>query len=52
MSKLLALDPAYKQKNEQYIAEDLSFLSDFELHKLCTEYKVLFNLCYLSLIIM
>jgi len=46
MSKLLALDPAYKQKNEQYIAEDLSFLSDFELHKLCTEYKCLDKLKY------
>lgn len=44
MAKLLALDPTYKQKNEQYIAEDLSFLSDFDLHKLCTDHKVLFGL--------
>lgn len=43
MASLLAVDPTYKQKNEQYVAEDLSFLSDFELHKLCTEHQV-FNM--------
>lgn len=40
MAKLLAIEPTYKQKNEQYIAEDLSFMSDFDLHKICTEYMV------------
>lgn len=45
MAKLLAMDPTYKQKNEQYLAEDLSYKSDFELHKLCTEYKV-YYFCY------
>lgn len=43
MAKLLAIEPTYKQKNEQYIAEDLSFMSDFDLHKLCTDHRV-FNL--------
>lgn len=42
MAKLLAVEPSYKQKNEKFIAEDLSFLSDFDLHKLCTDYPVLF----------
>ncbi|KAF0762962.1 SWI/SNF-related matrix-associated actin-dependent regulator of chromatin subfamily A containing DEAD/H box 1 [Aphis craccivora] len=46
MAKLLALDPTYKQKNEQYIAEDLSFMSDFDLHKMCTEYRCLGKLGY------
>ncbi|VVC27802.1 Helicase, C-terminal,Helicase superfamily 1/2, ATP-binding domain,P-loop containing nucleoside [Cinara cedri] len=46
MAELLAVDPTYKQKNKQYIAEDLSFLSDFELHKLCTEHKCLNKLGY------
>lgn len=40
MAKLLAVDPTYKQKNEQYIVEDLAFLSDFDLHNLCIEHKV------------
>lgn len=40
MAKLLAVDPTYKQKNEQYIVEDLAFLSDFDLHNLCTQHKV------------
>lgn len=40
MAKLLAIEPTYKQKNEQYIAEDLSFMSDFDLHKLCTDHRV------------
>lgn len=48
MARLLAVDPTYKQKNEQYVAEDLSFLSDFELHKICTEHKV-FNMLILML---
>ncbi|XP_050542472.1 SWI/SNF-related matrix-associated actin-dependent regulator of chromatin subfamily A containing DEAD/H box 1 homolog [Daktulosphaira vitifoliae] len=46
MAKLLAVDPTYKQKNEQYIAEDLSFLSDFDLHKLCADHKSLHKLKY------
>lgn len=41
MAELLAIDPTYKQKNKHHIAEDLSFLSDFELHKLCAEHKVI-----------
>lgn len=50
MAKLLAVDPTYKQKNEQYIAEDLSFLSDFDLHKLCTNHKVMILRLFLSFI--
>ncbi|XP_050435518.1 SWI/SNF-related matrix-associated actin-dependent regulator of chromatin subfamily A containing DEAD/H box 1 homolog [Adelges cooleyi] len=46
MAKLLATDPTYKQKNEQYIAEDLSFMSDFDLHKMCGDYKCLSKLKY------
>lgn len=49
MAKLLALDPTYKQKNEQYIAEDLSFMSDFDLHKMCTEYRVFYFLFFFIL---
>lgn len=48
MSSLLALDPTYKQKNEQYIAEDLSFLSDFDLHKICTEHQVCLTHYYIK----
>ncbi|XP_060870859.1 SWI/SNF-related matrix-associated actin-dependent regulator of chromatin subfamily A containing DEAD/H box 1 homolog [Metopolophium dirhodum] len=46
MAKLLAIEPTYKQKNEQYIAEDLSFMSDFDLHKLCTDHRCLSKLGY------
>jgi hypothetical protein len=40
MASLLAVEPSYKQTNEKFIAEDLAFLSDFDLHKLCTDYEV------------
>lgn len=40
MAELLAVDPTYKQKNKDHIAEDLSFMSDFELHNLCTGHEV------------
>ncbi|XP_077298015.1 SWI/SNF-related, matrix-associated actin-dependent regulator of chromatin, subfamily a, containing DEAD/H box 1 isoform X2 [Arctopsyche grandis] len=35
----LAADTFYKEKNEQYIYEDLLFMSDFQIHQLTFQYK-------------
>ncbi|XP_052741588.1 SWI/SNF-related matrix-associated actin-dependent regulator of chromatin subfamily A containing DEAD/H box 1 homolog [Bicyclus anynana] len=34
----LAKDPNYKEKNEQYVFEDLMCLSDFQMHQLTQQY--------------
>lgn len=36
----LARDPGYKEKNEQYLYEDLLFMSDFQIHQLTLQYPV------------
>ena len=33
-------EPSLKDPNEDYIFEDMEVMSDFELHKLCLQYKV------------
>ncbi|KAF5270701.1 hypothetical protein FQA39_LY01439 [Lamprigera yunnana] len=38
MGKILARDLTYKEKNSQYIIEDLLCMSDFEIHRLCKQY--------------
>lgn len=42
LASRLAADTFYKEKNEQYIYEDLIFMSDFQIHQLTFQYKVLF----------
>ncbi|VEN43099.1 unnamed protein product [Callosobruchus maculatus] len=41
IAKLLAVDPGYKDTVEQYIVDDLTWMSDFEIHTLCKEFKCL-----------
>lgn len=40
IAKKLASDPSYKETKVEYIIEDLSFMSDFEIHSLTKEHKV------------
>lgn len=41
ISSRLAEDSFYKEKNPQYIYEDLLCMSDFQIHQLTFQYKVL-----------
>lgn len=43
MAKRLQTDEMYKDTVFDYILDDLYFLSDFELHTLCLEYKTCYN---------
>lgn len=40
MAKLLAEDPAYKDTREDYIVDDLLYMSDFEIHTMTKQYSV------------
>ncbi|XP_034255614.1 SWI/SNF-related matrix-associated actin-dependent regulator of chromatin subfamily A containing DEAD/H box 1 homolog [Thrips palmi] len=44
MAKRLQADVRYKDVVFDYILDDLYFLSDFDLHKLCLEYKSCYSL--------
>lgn len=46
IAKLLAGDPGYKDTVEQYIIDDLLWMSDFEINTLAKNFKV----CYFSVI--
>ncbi|XP_046965770.1 SWI/SNF-related matrix-associated actin-dependent regulator of chromatin subfamily A containing DEAD/H box 1 homolog [Vanessa cardui] len=39
MAARLARDPAHKEKNEQYVFEDLMCMSDFQMHQLTQQYS-------------
>ncbi|CAG9561675.1 unnamed protein product [Danaus chrysippus] len=39
MAARLARDPDYKEKNEQYLFEDLMCMSDFQIHQLTQQYS-------------
>lgn len=39
MAARLAKDPDYKEKNEQYLFEDLMCMSDFQVHQLTQQYS-------------
>ncbi|KAJ8983965.1 hypothetical protein NQ317_008668 [Molorchus minor] len=41
IAKLLAADPGYKDTVVQYIVDDLTWMSDFEIHRLSKEYNCL-----------
>lgn len=41
MTKDLMKNPEYENNNADYIFEDMTFMSDFELHQLCTKYPQL-----------
>ena len=40
LAKLLKKDASHEKAVEKFIAEDLSVMSDFDIHKTCLEYKV------------
>lgn len=40
IAKVLAKEKDYKEKNVDYIREDLEVLSDFQIHELCKTFKV------------
>lgn len=42
IAKLLAADPNYKDTIEQYIIDDLTWMSDFEIHTLAKDYEVFY----------
>ena len=44
MAKRLQTDVRYKDTVFEYILDDLSIMSDFELHSLCNEYKSCYSL--------
>ncbi|KAK3921109.1 SWI/SNF-related matrix-associated actin-dependent regulator of chromatin subfamily A containing DEAD/H box 1-like protein [Frankliniella fusca] len=44
MAKRLQKDILYKDTVYQYILDDLYVMSDFELHRICLEYKTCYNL--------
>jgi len=39
MAKVLKRDPSHKDARESFIIEDLSVMSDFEIHKTCLAYR-------------
>lgn len=41
MSKLLLREDQYLDASDQFVYEDMQVMSDFELHKLCTDFKTL-----------
>ncbi|CAG9857372.1 unnamed protein product [Phyllotreta striolata] len=43
IAKLLAVDPGYKDTVVQYIVDDLTWMSDFEIHTLAKEFACLRN---------
>lgn len=46
IASLLAGDPGYKDTVEEYIIDDLVWMSDFEIHQLAKDFKV--SYCYCS----
>lgn len=48
IAKLLARDPGYKDTEEQYIIDDLVWMSDFEIHTLVKDFKVSILFYYLK----
>ncbi|GIY58865.1 hypothetical protein CEXT_191921 [Caerostris extrusa] len=41
MAKAMLKEPTHREANVTYVFEDMSVMSDFELHKLCKSYKSL-----------
>lgn len=48
IANVLAADPSYKERNPQYISDDLLCMSDFEIHLLCKQYGVRSIFTYLD----
>lgn len=42
IAKLLANDPGYKDTKEEYIVDDLLYMSDFEIHTMTKQFPVSF----------
>ena len=40
IADLLVLEPSLPDRNRNYVFEDLTYMSDFEIHKTCKLYKV------------
>ena len=47
LAQLLKKDPSHREANVKYIMEDLSVMSDFDIHKTCLAYRVSFKRIYL-----
>lgn len=41
IANILAKDPGYKDTKVEYIVEDLTWMSDFEIHTMAKDYKVI-----------
>lgn len=41
MAKLLANDPDYKDTKQEYIVDDLLYMSDFEIHSMTKQFSVI-----------
>ena len=39
MARQIMREPEYCDANQEYIFEDMQYMSDFELHKLCNNFK-------------
>ena len=40
LARILKRDPSHREATEKFIVEDLSVLSDFDIHKTCLAYRV------------
>ena len=48
LARILKRDPSHREATEKFIIEDLSVMSDFDIHKTCLAYRVIifhFLLC-------
>lgn len=48
IAKLLANDPSYKDTKEEYIVDDLTYMSDFEIHTMTKQFSVRASLLFLE----
>ena len=40
LARILKRDPSHREATEKFIMEDLSVMSDFDIHKTCLAYRV------------
>ena len=40
LARILKRDPSHREATEKFIIEDLSVMSDFDIHKTCLAYRV------------
>ena len=44
LARILKRDPSLREATEKFIIEDLSVMSDFDIHKTCLAYRVSFGI--------